>query len=49
MRQHKAARMLGQMPRRADKIAGQVEGKAEPPVAHIEIEVLGVFRIDIVG
>ena len=46
MGQHEAARMLRQMPRRADQFAGQRDGELEPPVLQVEVELLGVLRLD---
>ena len=41
-----AAGMLREMARRADQLARKVQGKTQPAVAGIEIEILGVLRLD---
>ena len=38
MRQHEAARMLTEMARKADQLARQFQGEAQPPVGEIQIE-----------
>ena len=44
--QNEAAGMLRQVTRRADQFARQLERQAQPPVAEIEVELLGVLRLD---
>ena len=44
--QDEAAGMLREMARRADQLAGELEGEAQAPVAEIEVELLGVLRLD---
>lgn len=46
MRQHESARMLREMPRRADQFARQGDRELETPVLQIEVELLGVLRLD---
>ncbi len=42
----KAAWMLGQVARRPHQFAGEIERKTQAPVAEIEIQFLGVLRLD---
>ena len=44
--QDEAAGMLREMARRADQLAREFEGEPQTPVAEIEIELLGVLRLD---
>ena len=44
--QHEAAGMLREMARRADQLAGELERQAQAPVAEVEVELLGVLRLD---
>ena len=46
MRQHEAARMLRQMPRRPDQFAGENDRELEPPVLQVEVEFFGVLGFD---
>ncbi len=41
-----AAGMLREMARRADQLARKVQSETQPPVAEIEIQILGVLRLD---
>ena len=44
--QHEAARMLRQMARRADQLAGEIQRQAQAPVAEVEVQLLGVLGLD---
>ena len=44
--QHEAARMLAEMARRADQLAGEIERQAQAPVGEVEVELLDVLRLD---
>ena len=44
--QDEAAGMLREMARRADQLAGEIEREPQAPVAEIEVELLGVLRLD---
>ena len=44
--QHEAAGMLRQVARRADQLAGQIEGQAQAPVVEVEVQLGGVLRLD---
>ena len=46
MGEDEAARMLGEMTRRADQLAGEIESKTQTPVAQIEVQFLGVLRFN---
>ena len=41
-----SAGMLRQVTRRSDQLAGQLQCKTQTPVAEIEIEILGMLRLD---
>ena len=45
-RQHKAARMLREMPRRADQRARQINGEFQAAVFEVEVQLLGMLRLD---
>jgi hypothetical protein len=38
--------MLREMARSTNQLAGKVKSEPQPPVAEIEIELFGVFRLD---
>ena len=44
--QHEAARMLRQMARRADQLAGELQRQAQAPVAEVEVQLGGVLGLD---
>ena len=41
-----AAGMLREMARRADQLAGEIDGEPQAPVAEIEVQFLGVLGLD---
>jgi len=43
MGEDEAAGMLRKVPWRPDQLAGEVQGKAEPPVAEVEVQLFGVL------
>ena len=47
--QDEPARVLRQVARRADQLAGEVEREAQPAVTEVEVELLGVLRLDPFG
>ena len=46
MGQDETARMLGEMTRRADQFAGEIESQTQTPVIEIEVQFLRVLRLD---
>ncbi len=45
-RQDEAARVLGQMARGTHQLAGEIEREAQPAVAEVEVQLLGVLVLD---
>src|SRR4051812_15640701 len=48
-RQYEPAGMLREMARRADQFAGEFKSEPQTPVAKIQIEFFGVFRLNAFG
>ena len=44
--QHEPTRVLREMARRADKLVRELKRQAQSPVTHVEVEALGVSRLD---